>query len=356
MGVPPQRNLTTPSPPAASHQLEYIRESPHAWPRRTRAHQEAFVNANRVGFALTICFTLTTLSALYAEQPPSENAQPVHMVVTAEPHHGAEVPVINAGDVMVYEGKERDQVTDWIPAQGDHAALEFFVLIDDSSSSILATQFEDIKKFIAEQTSTTRIGIAYMQNGIARVEQNLTNDHDQAIKAIRLPLGYFTANASPYFSLSDLVKRWPHDSARHEVLMITDGFDPYYGTGDMLDPYLDAAIEDAQRAGVLVSAIYAPSAGHIGHSYWLNYWGQMYLAKLTEETGGEGYYIGFVGPSPDFSPYLKDIANRLNHQYILGFVPEPQKKAGMRSVKLKTELRNVDLIRASQVYVPAIPQ
>ena len=322
----------------------------------TLARQEVLVNANRVGLALTICFTLTTLSALYAEQPPSENAQPVHMVVTAEPHHGAEVPLINAGDVMVYEGKERDQVTGWIPAQGDHAALEFFVLIDDSSSSILATQFEDIKKFIAEQPPTTRIGIAYMQNGIARVEQNLTNDHDQAIKAIRLPLGYFTANASPYFSLSDLVKRWPHDSARHEVLMITNGFDPYYGTGDMLDPYLDAAIEDAQRAGVLVSAIYAPSAGHIGHSYWLNYWGQMYLAKLTEETGGEGYYIGFVGPSPDFSPYLKDLANRLNHQYILGFVPEPQKKAGMRSVKLKTELHNVDLIRASQVYVPAIPQ
>jgi hypothetical protein len=208
------------------------------------------------------------LSVLYAERPPSENGEPVDMVVTAEPHHGAEVPAVNSADVMVYEGKERDQVTEWIPAQGDHAALEFFVLIDDSSSSVLATQFEDIKKFIAEQPPTARIGIAYMQNGIARVEQNLTNDHDLAIKAIRLPLGYNGANASPYFSLSDLVKRWPHDTARHEVLMITNGFDPYYGTGDMLDPYLDAAIEDSQRAGVLVSAIYQPGVGHIGHSYW----------------------------------------------------------------------------------------
>jgi len=313
------------------------------------------VNANRVRLALTMCFTLTT-SALYAQQPPSENGKLVRMVVTAEPRHGTEVPVVTAGDVMVYEGKERDQVAEWIPAQGDHAAVEFFVLIDDSSGSILATQFEDIKKFIADQPPTTKVGIAYMQNGMALVEQNLTNDHEQAIKAIRLPLGYYGASASPYFSLSDLVKRWPHDTARHEVLMITNGFDPYYGIGDLLDPYLDAAIEDSQRAGVLVSAIYAPSVGHIGHSYWLNYWGQMYLAKLTEETGGEGYYIGFTGPSPDFSPYLKDIANRLNHQYILGFVPEPQKKAGMRSVRLKTELHNVDLIGASRVYVPASPQ
>jgi hypothetical protein len=304
--------------------------------------------------ALVLFLTLSNLAL--AQSPTNANGPSVHMVVTVEPRHGNEVPIVNREDVMVYEGKDRDQVTDWVPAQGDHAALEFFVLIDDSASSALATQFEDIKKFIAAQPPTTRIGVAYMQNGIARVEQNLTNDHDLLLKAIRLPLGYFGANASPYFSLSDLVKRWPQDSARHEVLMITNGFDPYYGTGDMLDPYLDAAIEDSQRAGVLVSAIYAPSVGHMGHSYWLNYWGQMYLAKLAEDTGGEAYYIGFTGPSPDFGPYLKDLTTRLNHQYILGFVPKPQKKSGMQFVKLKTELHDIDLVGASRVYVPATPQ
>jgi hypothetical protein len=317
------------------------------------AHQEVLVNAKQVRFMLIICFTLAGVSGLSGRQPPTENLQPVHMIVTAEPHKGIEVPVVKAADVAVNEGKERDQVAAWTPAQGDHSALEFFVLIDDSSRDVLATQFDEIKKFIAEQPPTAKIGIAYMQNGIARIEQNLTSDHDQAIKAIRLPLGYAGANASPYFSLSDLVKHWPQDTARHEVLMITNGFDPYYGaTADMLDPYLDAAIEDSQRLGVIVSAIYEPSVGHLGHSYWLTYWSQMYLAKLAEETGGEAYYIGFTGQAPDFSPYLKDISNRLDHQYILSFLPVPQKKAGMRSVKLKTELHNVDLIAAGQVYVP----
>jgi len=310
--------------------------------------------AFHIMIALAALIALSTISI--AQQPANPNSSAVHMVVTVEPRHGTETPVVNREDVMVYEGKDRDQVTDWLPAQGDHAALEFFILIDDSANTALATQFEDIKKFIAGQPPSTRIGIGYMQNGMAQIAQNLTNDHDAAIKAIRLPLGYYGANASPYFSLSDLIKRWPQDSARHEVLMITNGFDPYYGTGDMLDPYLDAAIEDSQRAGVLVSAIYAPSVGHIGHSYWLNYWGQMYLSKLTEETGGEGYYLGFVGPSPDFSPYLKDLTNRLNHQYWLAFVPKPQKKAGMQSIKLKTELHDVDLVGASRVYVPATPQ
>jgi hypothetical protein len=319
--------------------------------------EEVVKNIDSFFGKLALVFLLLTLPAVSFGQPPANAGAPsVHMVVTVEPRHGAEVPAVNQQDVMVYEGKERDQVTDWIPAQGDHAALEFFVLIDDASSSALATQFEDIKKFIAAQPPSTRIGIAYMQNGIAQIAQNLTNDHDALIKAIRLPLGYFGANASPYFSLSDLVKRWPQDSARHEVLMITNGFDPYYGTGDLLDPYLDAAIQDSQRAGVLVSAIYAPNVGHFGHSYWLNYWGQLYLAKIAEETGGEAYYIGFTGPSPDFGPYLKDLTNRLNHQYWLAFVPKPQKKSGLQSIKLRTELHDLDLVAPSRVYVPATPQ
>ena len=300
------------------------------------------------------CLILAALgSRAIAQQTPNTNGTPVHMIVTVEPKKGSEAPVVNREDVMVYEGKIRDQVTEWIPAQGDHAGLEFYVLIDDASSSALDTQLRDIKTFIAGLPSTAQVGVAYMQNGMARIEQKLTSDHDLATKAIRLPLGYFSANASPYFSLSDLVKHWVPNGNRHEVIMITSGFDPYYGVGDTSDPYLTLAIGDCQRAGVVVSAIYAPGGGHFGHSYWINYWGQIYLSKLTEETGGEGYSINFIGASPDFSPYLKDATNRLDHQYLLTFLAQPEKKSGLRPVKLRTELHNVDLVAAHAVYVPA---
>ncbi len=313
----------------------------------------------RFGLMLLIFFLVLFLNpgaiVSYAatQQPPNANGTAVQMIVTVEPKKGSEEPVVNREDVMVFEGKNRDQVTGWVPAQGDHAGLEFYVLIDDGSSPVLGTQLKDIKNFIAELPGTAQVGVAYMQNGIARIEQKLTTDHDLATKAVRLPLGYFSADASPYFSLSELVKHWQPDGTRHEVLMVSSGFDPYYGTGDTLDPYLTAAIEDSQRGGVVVSAIYAPGAGHFGHSYWLNYWGQIYLSKLTEETGGEGYYIGFTGPAPDFTPYLKDAADRLNHQYLLTFVAQPRKKSGLQPVKLRTELHNVDLVAAHQVYVPA---
>jgi hypothetical protein len=308
----------------------------------------------RFGLIAMACLIAVALgSYAVAQQAPNASGAPVHMIVTVEPRKGSEVPVVTREDVMVYEGKNRDQVTEWIPAQGDHAGLEFYVLIDDASSSALDTQLSDIKKFIVALPPNAQVGVAYMQNGTARMEQKLTTDHDLAAKALRLALGYLSADASPYFALSDLAKRWQPDGTRHEVLMITSGADPYYGTGDADDPYLSAAIEDCQRAGILVSAIYAPGAGHFGHSHWSNYWGQIYLSKLTEETGGEGYYIGFFGPAPDFTPYLKDAANRLEHQYLLTFLAEPQKKAGVRPIKLKTELHNVDLVAANAVYVPA---
>jgi hypothetical protein len=293
---------------------------------------------------------------VFAQQIPNASGSAVQMVVTVEPHKGSEAPVVNREDVMVYEGKNRDQVTDWIPAQGDHAGLEFFVMIDDGAGPGLDNQLRDIKNFISAMPATAKVGVVYMQNGTAQIVQNLTTDHDLAAKSIRLPLGAFAASASPYFSLSDLVKKWQPDDNRREVLMVTSGVDAYYGTGDAQDPYVDTAIADCQRAGILVSAIYAPGGGHFGHSYWLNYWGQIYLSKLTEETGGEGYYIGFTGPSPDFSPFLKDAAERLNHQYLLTFLARPQRKAGLQSVRLKTEVPNADLVAASSVYVPAAPQ
>ena len=137
---------------------------------------------------------------------------------------------------------------------------------------------------------------------------------------------------------------------------VTDGIDPYYGSEDMLDPYVDTAIEDAQRAGILVSAIYTPGVGHSGHSYWQTYWGQLHMTQVADRTGGESYYIGFNGAPVSFAPYLEDMAHRLGHQYFLTFLPQSQKKAGLQPIKLRTEVPNVDLVSADRVWVPAEPR
>lgn len=304
-----------------------------------------------MGLVAFVLVGWATLGSAWAQQERLSGGVPAHIVVTVEPKHGSNPPVIKKDDVMVFEGHDRDTVTDWIPLQGDHAGLELFILIDDESGISLGNQLEDLRQFIHAQPATTKIGVAYMQNGIARVAQDLTSDHALAAKALRLPLGIGGAEASPYFSLSDLVKKWPETNERRKVLMVSDGIDRYYGAGDLEDPYVDAAIDDAVKAGIMVSAIYTPGAGHFGHSYWQNYWGQIYLSELADKTGGESYYIGFTGAPVSFAPYLEDMEHRIHNQYLLSFLAKPPKKAGWAQIRLRTEVQGVDLVSAGRVWV-----
>src|SRR5271165_3754597 len=99
----------------------------------------------RAILTLAVCVWFT--GSVYVQNAAAQGT-PVHVLVTAEAHHGSTVPEITKSDVFVYEGKDRDQVTDWVPAQGEHAGLELFILLDDGSSSSLGTQLEDLRKFI----------------------------------------------------------------------------------------------------------------------------------------------------------------------------------------------------------------
>jgi len=304
---------------------------------------------------MAIAALLASAQRTMAQENSAPAGPSVNLVATVEARHGSNVPTITRDDVMVYQGRDRDKVTDWLPLQGEHAGLELFILLDDSSNVSLGSQLEDIRQFILAQPASTKIGIAYMQNGIAQVMQNLASDHTLAAKALRLPLGSPGANASPYFSLGDLIKRWPENPERREVIMITDGIDRYWGSGPD-NAYVDTVIEQAQRAGVIVYTIYTPGEGHYGHSYWRTYWGQNYLSQLADETGGEGYYLIGSAPPVSFTPYLSDVTRKLGNQYLLTFIAKPQKKAGMERIKLQTEVPNAELVSADKVYVPATPQ
>jgi hypothetical protein len=300
-------------------------------------------------FALVLGLALRAPS-LSAQQAASSGGVPVRVVVTVEARHGKEIPVINREDVMVHQGRDRAQVTGWLPLQGDHAGLELFLLLDDASDMSLGSQLDDLRRFINAQPATTAISVGYMRNGTVDIVQNLTTDHASAAKALRLPLGSVGAYASPYLSVVDLIKRWPESPVRREILMISNGIDPLGGGPS--NPYLDSAIEQAQRDRVLIYTIYATGVGHLGHSFWRFNWGQNNLSRLADETGGEAYFQGFGTPIA-FAPYLEDFTNKLDHQYLLTFLAKAGKKAGFQRVKLQTEVPNADLVVPDRVYVPA---
>jgi len=285
-----------------------------------------------------------------ARQETPSKGPVVHMTVSAEARHGSELPPVSREDVIVSEGRDHDSVVSWVPAQGAQAGLELLVLVDEGSSMDLGGQLNDIRAFIQKQPATTLIGVGYMRFGMVETVQDFTPDHAAAAKAVRVPMG--VGGASPYFSLQDLTKHWPTNdhNPRHEILLISSGVDTDYPGGPQ-DPYVDEAIRALQRVGVVVYSIYQPGVGHIGHSFWRINWGQNYLSQVSEETGGESYYIG-LAPAISFAPYLDELDRQLQHQYLLTFVPKPEKKAGMQNVHVGTELSNVDLVGADRIFVP----
>lgn len=289
----------------------------------------------------------------FTQEQVSSVGVPVHAVVTVEATHGKEIPELQRDDVTVLQGKDRLRVTEWTALQGEHAGLELFVLVDDASAESLGVQLADIREFINAQPSSTSIGIGYMRQDVTAIAQNLTTDHAQAAKSLRLPLGRISVGASPYLALSDLIKKWPPSGVRREVVMISSGVD-LLGEFGPTNPYLDAAIEHAQRAGMIVYAIYAPSAGHSGHSLWRMNWGQSFLAELAEETGGEAYMLGF-GPPVSLAPYLREVAASLTHQYSATFVAKPPAKPGLVSVRYTTEVQNAEIVASRKVWVSEPP-
>jgi hypothetical protein len=240
------------------------------------------------------------------------------------------------------------RVEQWTPLRGNEAALQLFILIDDGADTDLGIQFNSLKQFINSQPPGTQIGLAYMRNGSAMIAANMTQDHGAVAKALRLPLGQPGISASPYMAVSDLVKKWPASAARREILMITSGIDPWSPVNPQ-NPYLQTAIDDCQRAGILAHSLYYAGAGHFGHSFWRSNWGQNFLSEIGDETGGEAYWQG-VGSPVSFDPYLKDLTERLNSQYLLVVVAQDARK-GLQPVKVTTTRAGVSLMSASRIYI-----
>jgi hypothetical protein len=55
--------------------------------------------------------------------------------------------------------------------------LDVFIMIDDSSTSNLGLQFDDLRAFIIAQLATTSIGVGYARNGVVQIAH--TDDGSQ---------------------------------------------------------------------------------------------------------------------------------------------------------------------------------
>ena len=304
------------------------------------------------GFALMVGVWLVVPGAVrpsLAQETPTART-----VVTVTSKSAEDVITVPQQSISVSEGRKVQDVAGWVPLRGANAALQLVLLLDDSSRGSLGLQLNDLKNFLNALPPTTQVALGYMRNGTPNLVQNFTKDHARAAEALRLPQGSAGINGSPYFCLSDLVKHWPGGAGnvRREVIMVTDGVDRYSGRRfDPENPYVRAAVTDAQKAGVIVYSIYYRGAGRFDQNLTVTDGGQNYLTQLSGETGGKVYLEGFGNPV-SFSPFLSDIQRKLQNQYELSFVSTS--KPGLQPIRVKTNQPNTSLQWPARVPVGGV--
>jgi hypothetical protein len=240
-------------------------------------------------------------------------------------------------------------ITGWTPLRGADDKLELVVLIDSTAQN-LGRQFDEIKHFVEGLPPNTQVGIGYMENGRAVLAGPLSSDHALVLKNLHLPSG---PSASPYFCLSDLAKNWPSTErkARREVVMVTDGIDPYNRRFDPEDSYVQAAVNDSVRAGLVVYTLYWNGRNSADASAnGLANGGQSLLIQVSQATGGRSYGVDMGNPV-SFQPYLDDLALRLQNQYELSFDAPLDRKPAIESLKLKVNALAAEVDSPQEVFV-----
>lgn len=277
----------------------------------------------------------------------TEITPPASAVVSALWKGSTRPPDVSASELNVRVENKPAKVDGWLPLRGPDAAMQLVILIDDSARSKFGLQIPSLKKFITTLPASTEVAVAYMGNGSANLAQSMTADHELAAKSLRLTTGIPEISGSPYLVLSSLAKNWPSQrkTNRRVVFMITNGEDPYYRSSDMEDPYVATAIADCQRAHMLVYSIYFRNRGAGGANDLSTLYGQSYLLRVSDETGGTSYTEDLISPV-SFDPFLRKFKQALETQYLLTVDTNGY---GLKRLQVSTKQHDVKLAAPSRI-------
>ena len=295
---------------------------------------------------LSAAFSLAAFSLpAFAQELPNEGPVPTSALISVQSKNDA---AFNTAALKLEVNGHAAAIASVTPVRGNEAQVA--ILIDDGLRGNFGVQLNDLKHFVQSLPDGTQVFVGYMQNGTVRSESGFTTDHTAVAEKIRIPLTIPGISASPYFCLSEFVKHWPAQGAgARMVLMLTNGVDPYNGSVSPLNqdsPYVTAAQNDAQPAGVAVYSIYYGDAGIRGG--FASFSGQNYLEQVAVATGGESFYQGNITP-PSLAPYLNEFSKSLRESFLVTFNANAtgEKRNTLVPIKLKTEQAGVKL------HVPA---
>jgi len=282
-------------------------------------------------------------AAVSAATLPQQGPE-VQMIITSADHMMHHPAALTPADVVI-----ADATVTSFTSFASGRDLELYFLIDDSADYAPAQKLQELRDFIKAQPAAVAIGIAYIHDGVLRLAEKPTTDHELAARALRPPAG--GRSVSPYAALADLISMWPAKAARREVIMLANGIhSPADKTASI---NAEAVTRDAERAGVIVYALYNPNTDYISQDWGKVDAGLINLASLAYETGGEAY---FIGHTPVFSvePFLADIAEHLTHQYLVKFRVAPRPDAGFQTIFIEPSTPEREIMKPDRIWVPGI--
>jgi len=320
----------------------------------------------RLAAALLVCALFAAVFGAQVPTQSSDSSVAVVIVTVLTKKSAVPAEVVQKEDIILSEDGVRKQVMAWIPARNDHASLKLAIVVDEACRNDMGNQLQSLKKFILAQPLSTALGIYYALGDSLRPAIQLSVDHDAVANALRPPLGSFGNFVSPYSAVSQLIGKWPVGMARREILLLTPGFDLIHH--ELHSPDMMGAIDQAQRAGILVHPILVNAAGRLSPYSEI---GRTNLTQLGDETGGASLVGALTPPLRmreetggasfrdtipvlDFSPVLKSLNTALENQYFLVWktARSKSKNGELRSVAVRAEESNLRIIAPAKVYVP----
>ena len=307
----------------------------------------------RLGLA-TIALTAGTLMAaspVFAQKEAQQGQGRAIVTVLPSAKNGS-VGQISAQDLNLKVNGKASTVTGFNHLQESNSPVELILMLDSGAQADIGSQFKEIENFVKEMPPNTKMAIGYMQQGRTALATPLSSNPAEVLKGLHLSSGIPGNNASPYFCLSELAKNWPsHDrTARREVLMITDGVDNYERRFDPEDPYVQSAIKDSVRAGLVVYSIYWKNTGRINNTWYETNAGQNLLLMVTQATGGNSYWQGLGNPV-SLQPFLQDLHRRLENQYEVSFTAPSGGKPQVEPLKVNLHVPSAKVDAPQQVLV-----
>lgn len=293
------------------------------------------------------CIAVLALGLLSARaETAADRRVEVRMLVTVADHMNHQPSELEPDDLSVINGGVTG-IRSFEPGSD----LELFVVIDDRANYDFASKLRNLREFVMAQPAAVGIGLAYVREGALNIAQDVTTDHEKVAGALRMPAGSKVAN--PYCAVSELMEKWPERSVRREVILVSTGMDD--AAQGPVCVNADMAIREAQRASIQIFGLYNPAEGATAMQWNRVEAGVTDLAHVCYETGGESYAEGH-GAAQTLVPYLTDIAEHLNHQYLVRFRILPAEEGKLQSIFLVPGESNKELMAPESVWVPALKE